>query len=177
MFKPDTKAKYQSPVPSGACVMGGLPTTITMQTTEHGAIQLVQVPGALWILAESPQSVIWVPTDGRPHSEDPDVSFVGESVGRWQGDTLVVDTVGIDARMRNINVGLSGLAHAWTHSEKEHVISRFSRPSKNVLTYQVTIEDPDVLAKPFTSAPLRWSLVQGVKDHWKSKVPVPGCDY
>ena len=63
-------------------------------------------PGVLWILAESPQSVLWIPTDGRPHSDDPDISFVGESVGRWEGDTLVVDTVGIDHRMRNISVGL-----------------------------------------------------------------------
>jgi hypothetical protein len=177
VFRPETKAKYQNPVPSGACVMGGTPTTITMQTTEHGPIELVQRPGILWILAESPQSVLWIPTDGRPHSDDPDVSFIGESVGRWESATLVVDTVGIDTRMRNISVGLRGFANAWTHSEKEHVIQRFSRPSKNVLIYQVTVEDPIVLAKPFTSAPLRWSLTQGVDDHWKPKVPIAGCDF
>lgn len=175
-FKPGTKAKYLSPVKSGTCVMGGTPTTITMQTTQHGPIQLVQGPGFLWILAEDPQSVIWVPTDGRPHDEDPDVSFIGDSVGHWDKDTLVVDTVAIDARMRNISVGLPGMANAWTHSDKEHVIQRFSRPSKNVLMYQVTVEDPDVLAKPFTSAPLRWSLAGG-DDNWKPIVPRPGCDY
>lgn len=176
-FKPETKAKYQSPVRPGACVMGGTPTTITMQTTEHGPIQLIQQPGVLWILAASPQSVIWIPTDGRPHSDDPDVSFIGESVGKWEGDTLVVDTVGIDTKMRNVSVGLGGLANAWTHSDKEHVIQRFSRPSKNVLMYQVTVEDPVVLAKPFTSAPLRFSLAQGADDRWKSKVPIAGCDF
>jgi hypothetical protein len=73
-------------------------------------------------------------------------------------------------------VGLAGLANAWTHSEKEHVIQRFSRPSKNVFTYQVTVEDPIVLAKPFSSAPLRWSLAQGADDHWKPRVPIAGCD-
>ena len=176
-FKPETKAKYQSPVRPGACVMGGTPTTITMQTTEHGPIQLLQQPGVLWILAESPQSVIWVPTDGRPHSDDPDVSFIGESVGKWEGDTLVVDTVGIDTKMRNVSVGLGGLANAWTHSDKEHVIQRFSRPSKNVLMYQVTVEDPVVLAKPFTSPPLRFSLAQGADDRWKTRVPIAGCDF
>lgn len=175
-FKPETKAKYLTPVRPGTCVMGGNPTSVTMQTTEHGAIQLLQRPGALWILAESPQSVIWVPTDGRPHTDDPDISFVGESVGKWDGDTLVVDTVGIDTRMRNISVGLLGPANAWTHSDKERVIQRFSRPSKNVLVYQVTIEDPVVLAKPFTSAPLRFSLA-GPNEHWKNNVPVAGCDF
>ncbi len=175
-FKPETKAKYLSPVKSGTCVMGGNPTTITMQTTEHGPIQLLQGPGFLWILAENPQSVIWVPTDGRPHSDDPDVSFIGESVGRWEGDTLVVDTVGIDTKMRNVSVGLGGPAKAWTHSDKEHVIQRFSRPSKDVLMCQVTVEDPVVLAKPFTSAPLRFTLA-GADEHWKTIVPRPGCDY
>jgi hypothetical protein len=175
-FKPETKAKYLTPVPSGTCVMGGMPTTITMQTTEHGPIQLIQGPGFLWILAEDPQSVIWVATDGRPHSDDPDVSFVGESVGHWEGDTLVVDTLGVDTRMKNISVGLGGMANAWTHSDKEHVIQRFSRPSKNVLNYQVTIEDPVVLAKPFTSPQLRWSLA-AAQDKWKVIVPRAGCDF
>jgi len=47
----------------------------------------------------------------------------------------------------------------WTfHSDKEHVIERFTRPSLNYLIYQVTIDDPMVLTKPWTSAPHRWSL-------------------
>ena len=174
VFKSGVKAK--SPVKAGTCVMGGTPTSVTLQTTAHGPIQLVQGPGFLWILTEDPQSVIWIPTDGRPHSDDPDVSFVGESVGRWDGDTLVVDTVGIDAKMKNISVGLPGMANAWTHTEKEHVIQRFSRPSKNVLNYQVTVEDPDVLAKPFTSAQLHWTLAKD-QDKWKVIVPRPGCDF
>ena len=95
---------------------------------------------------------------------------------RWEGDTLVVDTVGIDTRIRNISVGLRGFVNAWTHSEKEHVIQRFSRPSKNVLNYQVTVEDPDVLAKPFTSAQLHWTLAKD-QDKWKVIVPRPGCDF
>jgi hypothetical protein len=165
-FRPETKEKYQYPTPYGTCAPGGTPTTITTQRSEHGPIELVQRPGALWIMAEFPQSILWIPTDGRPHSKDPDVSFAGEKVGRWEGDTLVVDTVAIDTRMRNISVGGGGDANAWTHSEKEHVIERFSRPSKNFLIYQITVEDPVVLAKPFVSAPMRWSLAQGKDDTW-----------
>jgi len=55
---------------------------------------------------------------------------------------------------------------AWLHSEQEHVIERFSRPSKNFVTYQVHVEDPVVLVKPFTSAPLTWSLAQDPNDVW-----------
>jgi hypothetical protein len=176
VFKPETKAKYQYSTPKGACTAGGTPTSITAQATEHGSFQLLSLPGALWILTEFPQSVRWVPTDGRPHSKDPDISFAGESFGRWEGDTLVVDTVEVDGRMRNISVGAFG-DNSWTHSEQEHVIERFSRPSKNSLIYQVTIDDPVVLAKPWTSAPVRWSPAQGANDHWKPRVPVAGCDF
>jgi hypothetical protein len=107
-----------------------------------------------------------VPTDGRPHPKDPDVTFNGDSVAHWEGDTLVVDTIAIDTRMRNISVGRTGDANAWLHSAKEHVIERFSRPSKNYLTYQLTVEDPEVLVKPFTSAPHTWTLAQDPNDVW-----------
>jgi hypothetical protein len=120
----------------------------------------------LWILTEFPLAVRRIPTDGSPLPEDPDVSFSGTSAGRWEGDTLVVETIAIDTRMRNISVGRSGDRNAWTHSDQERVIERFSRPSKNFLTYQVTVHDPVVLTQPFVSAPWRWSLAQGPDDVW-----------
>jgi hypothetical protein len=166
VFRPETKAKYQFPTPYGTCAPGGTPTSLTTQATEHGPVQLIELPGELWVLSEFPQTVRWIPTDGRPHSKDPDVSFNGESVGRWEGDTLVVDTIAIDTRMRNISVGIAGDAAAWTHSEQEHVIERFSRPSKNFLNYQVSVEDPVVLTQPFHSVVLRWTLAQGKDDNW-----------
>jgi len=166
VFRPETKDKYQFPTPYGICPPGGTPTSITTQATEHGPMELVQRPGALWILTEFPQTIRWIPTDGRPHSKNPDPSFNGESVGTWEGDTLVVDTIAIDERMRNISVGRSGDANAWTHSKEERVIERFTRKSKNYLTYQLTVIDPIVLVKPFTSAPLTWTLAQNPNDVW-----------
>jgi len=173
VFRPETKGKYQNQAPYGTCSPIGTPTAISIQTTQHGPVQLISVPGALWILTILPQSVRRVPTDGRPHSKDPDTSSAGESVGHWEGDTLVVDTVAIDTRMMNISVGALG---SWVHSEQEHVIERFSRPSKNSFIYQLTVEDPIVLVKPFTSAPMRWSLAQGADDNWKQGIPHAGCD-
>ena len=166
VFRPDAVEKYQHPTPYGSCPPGGTPTSITTQATEHGPLEVVQVPGRVWLLTEFPQTIRMVPTDGRKHSPDPDPSFNGESVGRWEGDTLVVDTVAIDTRMRNISVGRTGDAAAWLHSEKEHVIERFSRPSKNYLMYQITVEDPEVLVKPLTSAPHAWTLAQDPNDVW-----------
>jgi hypothetical protein len=166
VFKPEAVEKYLHPTPYGSCPPGGTPTSITTQATEHGPLEIVQVPGKVYLLTEFPQTIRYVPTDGRPHSKDPDTTFNGESVGHWEGDTLVVDTIAIDTRMRNISVGKTGDANAWLHSEKEHVIERFSRPSKNYLMYQLTVEDPEVLVKPFVSAPHAWTLAQDPKDEW-----------
>ena len=166
IFRPDVAGKYKEATPYGSCPPGGTPTSITTQATEHGPMELIQKPGRLWILSEFPQTIRMIPTDGRPHPKDPDTSFNGDSVGHWEGDTLVVDTIAIDERMRNISVGQPGDAYAWLHSDKEHVIERFTRSSMNYIMYQVTVEDPVVLVKPFTSAPLAWSLAQDPNDVW-----------
>ena len=63
----------------------------------------------------------------------------------------MVDTISIDERTWNNFVG-------WFHSDQEHVIERFTRPDLNHLVVQVTIEDPKVLSKPWTSAPRVWTL-------------------
>ena len=166
VFRPDAVEKYQHPTPYGSCPPGGTPTSITTQATEHGPLELIQTPGRLWALTEFPQTIRMVPTLGKPHPADPDTSFNGDATARWDGDTLVVDTVAIDTRVRNISVGRTGDANAWLHSEKEHVIERFSRPSKNYLIYQLTVEDPEVLVKPFVSAPHMWTLAQDPNDVW-----------
>src|SRR4029077_10745660 len=80
-----------------------------------------------------------------------DPTFNGEGIAHWEGDTLVVDTIAIDDRTWNDYVG-------WFHSDQEHVVERVTRPSMNYLVYQVTIEDPKVLTKPWTSAPRMWTL-------------------
>jgi len=84
-----------------------------------------------------------IPTDGRKH--DPvrarDVSYYGHSVGRWEGDTLVVDSVGFND-ITWLDKG------GYFHSDKMRVLERFRREG-NVLHYQVTVEDPEVLLEPW----------------------------
>lgn len=128
-------------IPSGVPSIGG---------GLHG-MQMVETPGQLVQLVDANHDFRVIPTDGRPHSERPDPAFNGEERGHWEGDTLVIDTVAIDERVWN--------SATWRyHSEQEHVIERYTRPSMNYLVYQVTIEDPKVLTKPWVSAPHRFSL-------------------
>jgi hypothetical protein len=83
--------------------------------------------------------------DGRPHPEDPDPLWWGHSIGKWEGNTLVVDTVGF-----NDTFWLDYLGHP--HTEKMHTIERYTRTDMNTLNIEVTIDDPGAYTKPFTTA-------------------------
>ena len=113
--------------------------------------KLVQTRDELIQLNELNTNFRVIHTDGRPHDKNPDPTFSGDATAHWDGDTLVIDVIAIDERTWNNFLG-------WFHSDQEHVIERLTRPSENYLVYQVTIEDPKVLTKPWTSAPRQWSL-------------------
>ena len=84
-----------------------------------------------------------IPTDGRPHpkSAELDITYLGDTVGRWEGDTLVLDAVAFtDATW----LGRGG----FFHSDKLHVIEKFTRQG-DLLLYDVTVEDPEVLVEPW----------------------------
>ncbi len=85
-----------------------------------------------------------VPLDGRPHSTDPDadLSSNGDSVGHWEGDTLVVDVTKLSDDTWLADNGLF-------HSSKLHVVERLRRVG-DTIQYQMAAEDPKVLAKPWT---------------------------
>ncbi|HTC33335.1 MAG TPA: hypothetical protein VK724_08185 [Bryobacteraceae bacterium] len=75
------------------------------------------------------------------HPADPDPTWMGDSIGHWEGDTLVVDSVGYNDRTE--------LPGAYRHSEALHVVERFHRTDLDHLEWQATVEDPNVFAKPW----------------------------
>lgn len=81
--------------------------------------------------------------DGRKHPPDPDPTWYGHSIGRWDGDTLVIDTVGFNDRFWFDFVG-------HPHTEQLHTVERYTRPSLGTLVEEVTIEDPGAYTRPFT---------------------------
>ena len=81
--------------------------------------------------------------DGRKHPDDPDPTWYGHSVGKWEGDTLVVDTVGYNDKFW---FGANKLPH----TTQLHTIERFTRTDLNTLQWDITIIDPGAYAKPFT---------------------------
>lgn len=124
-------------LPSGVPRMSPYPWRI-VQTPTHGP------ETHIFILFEGNiHSYRQIFMDGRPHLEDPNPSWYGDSIGRWDGDTLVVDTTGFNGKF-----WFSFEGHP--HSEELHTVERFTRVDKDTLEWEITITDPVAYVKPFT---------------------------
>jgi hypothetical protein len=98
-----------------------------------------------------PYSFRVVYMDGRGHPKDLEPTYTGHSTGQWQGDTLVIDTVGF-------NEGSWIEAEGFPHTDKLHLIERFTRTDFNLLKYEVTVDDLGAYTKPWTGGfNLRWN--------------------
>jgi hypothetical protein len=104
--------------------------------------QIVQNKDHLVLLHEYPGTFRIIPLDGEPHQPDPDPTWLGDSVGRWEGDTLVIDTIGY-----NDKTEVSG----YRHTDALHTVERLKRIEDGV-EYEVTIEDPNVFVGPWTES-------------------------
>jgi hypothetical protein len=133
--------------PSGRC----LPHSVTDFDAHFTPKKVIQTQGLIAMLFESYHSYRQIFTDGRPLPEDREPAWFGYSVGKWEGDTLVVNTVGI-----NEKTWLDDGGHP--HSDALRIIERFRRPDFGHMQVQVTIDDPKAYAKPWTAA-IPWELV------------------
>jgi hypothetical protein len=106
-------------------------------------MEFLLTPGKVTIVIEAYQQVRHIYTDGRPLPDDPDLRFHGTSVGRWEGDTLVVETVGFSP--------LTELARNVPHSGRMRIAERFRLADPDTMSIETTITDPAVLRAPFTS--------------------------
>ncbi len=145
------------------CLPEGMPSWMLIS---HNAMEFAFTPGRIYMLGESDSNRLRrVYTDGRPHPEDPDPTFHGHSIGHWEGDTLVIDTIGI-------------LPQAWLaigesvgipNNGDMHVVERMRLSDPNTLTDTLTITAPHVLTKPWTTTRLftrerrrAFDMVEGV---------------
>ena len=132
--------------PEARCLPPGVPR---MTTTPY-PFRIVQTPGLTMIVYEGGAHV-WrqIFTDGRAHSDDPNPSWLGESIGQWEGDTFVIDTIGFNGKTWLDEAGLPT-------TESLHVIERFRRPDFGHLEIENTVDDPKAYTKPwsFTTHPV-----------------------
>jgi hypothetical protein len=109
-----------------------------------GKLRFIQTAEAVYLLDESGPTfrVVWM---NAPHPDDPDPQYLGHSIGHYEnGDTLVVDTVGV-----NEKTWLDGVGHP--HNDQLHLIERFRRVDDKTLSYEVIIDDPAAYTKTWTS--------------------------
>jgi hypothetical protein len=131
--------------PHTRCLPQGLPTPASIGPF---MAKTVQTPSLLVVLFEDTGGFRQIFLDGRPHPPDPDPSWVGHSIGKWDGDTLVVDTIGYTD---NSWIGI------YPHTEMLHVTERIRRPDFGHLELRVTFEDAATFAKPWHQT-LNWEL-------------------
>jgi hypothetical protein len=122
------------------CLPPGMPR---MMGSGQYPIEFLFTPGRVTTLHEAWMQTRTIFTDGRGHPEDLEPGFFGHSIGHWEGDTLVVDTVGIKT--------ITELDRGIRHSDKLHVTERIhlAKDNPDQLVVEMTMEDPEALAAPY----------------------------
>lgn len=126
--------------PTSRCLPPGMPRIMVATYP----LEILQTPGQVTIIAEWSSQVRRIFTDGRPHppADRLDPTFNGHSIGRWEGQTLVVDTVGIHGHT-------SFDATPLTHSDQIHINERIRLVNPNLIEDQITVTDPVAFTKPW----------------------------
>src|SRR5689334_14452329 len=124
-------------------------------------MEFLLTPGKVTIVIEAYTQVRHIYTDGRSLPEEPDPKFFGTSIGRWEGDTLVAETIGFSDHVQH--------ARGVPHGEKMKIVERFRLTDPDTMSIETTISDPDVLAMPYTTtASLRrhrnWTISEYICD-------------
>jgi len=122
------------------CSPPGLPRIMRLAQYPY---EFIFAPGRVTINQEAWMQTRTIWTDGRAHEEDPDPGFMGDSIGHWEGDTLVVDTIGISDALE--------MDTGWPHSDQFRLIERIHLDPSNpdVLVNEMRMEDPEALAEPY----------------------------
>lgn len=121
---------------SERCITFGMPDLLAGYNSYY---QILQSPGYVAIVSERIHDARIIPLDGRPHVGGAVRNWMGDSRGRWDGNTLVVDTTNLTPQ--GLFIATSG---------KLHLIERFTRIGPNTVNYEVTLDDPATWTKPWT---------------------------
>jgi len=135
----DTKVNGPDQYAQAHCLPPGLPGMMQ----QPYPIEILYSPGRVTIFAEAYAQTRRIYTDGRKNPEDPDLFFNGNSVGHWEGDTLVIETVGLNTSTF-ISPGIG-------HSDKMRIDEKIWLEKPGQLIDEMTISDPEVLAVPFVT--------------------------
>jgi hypothetical protein len=120
--------------------------TLNVSLFDVGAVgQIIATPGFVVMLTETYHGFRLIPTDGRPHREEVPPSYRGDSVGRWDGDVLVIET-----RNFTDDTWMWAEGRVSPHSDQLRLVERYRRVDRNTLQIDATVYDAKVLTAPWT---------------------------
>ena len=143
------------------CITRGLLGSVIPVIYSNGN-EIVQGPGYVVFRNEMIHESRVIPLDGRPHVSSAIRTYMGDSRGRWDGDTLVVETTNMTDK---VAIGSNGAGYPGDpgyHSQALRVTERFRRVADDLLIYEATVDDPQTWVKPWT---LRVPLARGKESH------------
>ena len=146
-LNPEYEAKsraYQANAPEDNTTANCLPPGMPGIMTQPYPMEFLLTPGKVTIVIEAYTQVRHIYTDGRKLPEEPDPKFFGTSIGHWEGDTLVAESIGFSPSIR--------IAPGVSPSDKMRIVERFRLADPDNMTIETTITDPVVLAAPFTTS-------------------------
>jgi hypothetical protein len=180
-FTPQGKAQFDKNIPSygrritapmagndpqGMCDPWGVPRMLNGQVAgPHATIEIVQLPERTFMFSQWHHDYRMVWTDGRelPNMDEVEPKWNGYSVGKWEGDTFVVNSLGFDAR--------TWLDHnGYPHTEQMRLEERYRRLDANTLELTETITDPEYYSKPFRSDTKIWKLDPVGVNAWDEQI-------
>jgi hypothetical protein len=137
--------------PWDRCITRGIPGAF-FPAGYNNAYQIVQSRGYVVIHYEMIHAARVIPTDGRPHLPSTLRFWDGDSVGHWEGNTLVVDITNYNGKGWIATNGAAGRIKGIPQSDALHVVERFTRTNADTIDYRVTIDDPKVYSRPWIAA-------------------------
>jgi len=130
------------------CITRGVPAGM-FPAGYNNAYQIVQIPGYVVIHYEMIHDTRIIPLDGRPHLPPSIRLWNGDSRGRFEGNTLVVDTTNFNGKSWIATSAAGGRIKGIPQSDAAHIVERFTRTDADTILYEVTIEDPEVYTAPW----------------------------
>ena len=156
---------------TGSC----LPFGMTRSVNTPEPMQIMQSDKYFAFLFEQNSWFNVIPLDGRKHGNGI-ATWFGDSVGRWEGDTLVIDTINFNGRTR-----LDTIGHP--HSDQLHLVQRFTRPDLGHISYEVTVDDPKTFTRSWTNTRtftlrpdwemMEYSCEENNKSLWEGRIKPP----
>jgi hypothetical protein len=149
LYQPAAAAKAKTLSDKDDPTLRCVPTafgTLNVRLWDVGAVgQIISTPKFVVMLTETYHGYHIIPTDGRPHRDTVPPSYRGDSVGRWEGETFVVET-----RNFTDDTWMSAEGRVSPHSDALRIVERYRRVDMNTLEIEAVVEDPKMLTGPWT---------------------------